>query len=71
MELEGSKLSIEAVNGAPILMPWKDFASWIGTKEWVVQNWIRQGYIPRIKIGTRVMVNVALLNKRLLESESI
>lgn len=71
MEQKGIQVSADVLNGAPILMPWKDFASWIGTKEWIVQNWIRQGYIPRIKIGTRVMVNVALLNKRLLELEGI
>lgn len=71
METEGIKVSPDALKGAPILMPWKDFASWIGVREWIVQNWIRQGYIPRIKIGVHVMVNVALLNKRLLESEGI
>lgn len=71
MEQNGSKVSLEAVKNAPVLMPWRKFASWIGMEEGVVEGWIRVGYIPRIKIGNRVMVNVALLNRRLLEQEGL
>ncbi|MBD9512852.1 MULTISPECIES: DNA-binding protein [unclassified Pseudomonas] len=71
METEGSKVSLEAVKNAPVLMPWRKFASWIGMDEGVVEGWIRVGYIPRIKIGNRVMVNVALLSRRLLEQEGL
>ena len=69
METEGSKVSLDLLNSAPVLMPWRKFASWIGMDEGVVEGWIRVGYIPRIKIGNRVMVNVALLSRRLLEQE--
>lgn len=71
MEQNGSKVSLEAIKNAPLLMPWRKFASWIGMDEGVVEGWIRVGYIPRIKIGNRVMVNVALLNRRLLEQEGL
>lgn len=71
MEQNGSKVSLEAVKNAPVLMPWRKFASWIGMPEGVVEGWIRVGYIPRIKIGNRVMVNVALLSRRLLEQEGL
>ncbi|MBD9675681.1 DNA-binding protein [Pseudomonas sp. PDM18] len=71
MEQNGGKVSIEALKSAPVLMPWRKFASWIGMDEGVVEGWIRVGYIPRIKIGNRVMVNVALLSRRLLEQEGL
>jgi hypothetical protein len=71
METEGSKVSLDLVRSAPVLMPWRKFASWIGMDEGVVEGWIRVGYIPRIKIGNRVMVNVALLSRRLLEQEGL
>lgn len=71
METEGSKVSLDLLKNAPVVMPWRKFASWIGMDEGVVEGWIRVGYIPRIKIGNRVMVNVALLNRRLLEEEGL
>lgn len=71
MEQNGSKVSLEALKNAPVLMPWRKFASWIGMDEGVVEGWIRVGHIPRIKIGNRVMVNVALLNRRLLEGDGL
>ncbi|MDH1008318.1 DNA-binding protein [Pseudomonas nicosulfuronedens] len=71
MELEGSKLSGEVLKGAPMLMPWRKFAAFIGMSEGVVEGWIRVGHIPRVKIGNRVMVNVTLLNQRLLQGEGI
>ncbi|MBD9630635.1 DNA-binding protein [Pseudomonas sp. PDM19] len=71
METEGSKVSLDLLKNAPVLMPWRKFASWIGMDEGVVEGWIRVGYIPRIKIGNRVMVNVALLSRRLLEQEGL
>lgn len=71
MEQNGFAVSPEVLKNAPMLMPWRKFASWIGMEEGVVEGWIRVGYIPRIKIGNRVMVNVALLNQRLLQGEGI
>ena len=71
METEESKVSLHLLKSAPVLMPWRKFASWIGMDEGVVEGWIRVGYIPRIKIGNRVMVNVALLSRRLLEQEGL
>ncbi|WP_374438025.1 DNA-binding protein [Pseudomonas panipatensis] len=73
MELDGVGLSVADLRGAPPLLPWKDFAKWIGMgeDEQIVWGWIRNGYIPRYKIGTHVMVNVTLLNQRLLQWEGI
>jgi len=73
MEQEGIKVSAADLRGAPPLLFWRDFANWIGMgdHEQIVWGWIRNGYIPRYKIGTHVMVNVALLNRRLLEQEGL
>lgn len=73
MELEGIKVSAADLRGAPPLLPWKEFARWIGMgeDEQIVWGWIRNGYIPRYKIGTHVMVNVALLSRHLLDQEGI
>jgi len=71
METKGMTVSSDVLKGAPMLMPWRKFAVWIGMDEGVVEGWIRVGYIPRIKIGNRVMVNVTLLNQRLLQGEGI
>jgi hypothetical protein len=43
----------------------------MGDDEQTVWGWIRNGYIPRYKIGTKVLVNVALLTRHLLEQEGI
>lgn len=69
MELES--LKAKDLNTAPPLLPWRVFADWIGMPEEheTVRGWIRQGYIPSQKVGKYVLVNVALLNKRLLEEE--
>jgi len=70
MELE--ELTIKDLLAPPPLMPWRDFADWIrmqGQHD-IVRGWIRNGYLPTEKVGKHVMVNVALLNKTLLERES-
>lgn len=57
--------------GAPPVMPWENFADWIGMTEepGVVKAWIDRGYIPKKTIGKRLMVNVALFTRQLLEEE--
>jgi hypothetical protein len=69
MDTEG--LDPQKLHGAPPLMPWAMFADWIGMGDepGVVEAWLARGYIPTIKIGKRVMVNITLLNKDLLERE--
>ena len=69
MDTEG--FDPQKLHGAPPLMPWALFADWIGMGDepGVVEAWLARGYIPTIKIGKRVMVNVTLLNKDLLERE--
>lgn len=69
MDTEG--FDPQKLRGAPPLMPWAMFADWIGMGDepGVVEAWLARGYIPTIKIGKRVMVNVTLLNKDLLERE--
>lgn len=55
----------------PPVLPWRDFANWIGMGEEheTVRGWIRKGYIPAYKIGKHVMVNVALFVHQLMERE--
>lgn len=55
---------------APPVMPWADFAGWIGISEDTVEHWIKRGYLPTVKIGRYRMVNVALLVQSLLNDES-
>lgn len=69
METDG--LDTQKLYGAPPLMPWQSFADWIGMSDepGVVRSWIDRGYVPSVKVGRRVMVNVALLTRDLLEKE--
>ncbi|MFO1806971.1 DNA-binding protein [Pseudomonas aeruginosa] len=55
----------------PPVLPWRDFANWIGMGEdhETVRGWIRKGYLPAYKIGKHVMVNVALFTHQLMEKE--
>lgn len=71
--MAGEGIQSQSLFGAPPLMPWQAFADWIGMQEEpeVVRAWLDRGYIPRVKIGKRVMVNVALLTKELLEREGM
>ncbi len=52
-------------------MPWQSFADWIGMGEEpiVVRTWLERGYLPSLKVGKRLMVNVALLTKELLDRD--
>lgn len=58
--------------GPPPIMPWALFVDWIGMSEHSgkVEAWIQRGYIPKVKIGKHVMVNVALFIKELHERDS-
>jgi hypothetical protein len=64
-------LDPQALNGAPLLMPWRKFADWIGMGEEpiVVRTWLDRGYLPAKKVGKRTMVNVALLQAQLMEQD--
>ena len=55
----------------PPLMPWREFANWIrmSNDHDTVRGWLRNGYIPSLKVGRHVMVNVALMTQKLLEEE--
>ena len=55
----------------PPLMPWRKFADSIGMGEehGVVRGWLDRGYLPAVTIGKRLMVNMVLLRKQLMERE--
>lgn len=57
--------------GAPPVLPWTLFADWIGLGDepQVVRGWLDRGYLPSIRIGKRLMVNVELFRKELTEDE--
>lgn len=69
--MDTEALDSQKLHGAPPLMPWQRFAEWIGMGDEpiVVRTWIDRGYLPTEKVGKRVMVNVALLTRHLLERE--
>lgn len=68
MELE---LDLKTLLVAPPVMPWREFADWIRMTDAhdVVENWIKRGYLPTVKIGRYRMVNVAQLVQTLLNEE--
>ncbi|WP_022963817.1 hypothetical protein [Halopseudomonas pelagia] len=66
MDMEG--LDPQKLIGCPPLMPWQKFAEWIGMGDEpiVVRTWIDRGYLPSLKVGKRVMVNVALCSGQMI-----
>ncbi|HFH4615144.1 DNA-binding protein [Pseudomonas aeruginosa] len=69
--MEVEEIKAQAPLDLPPVMPWRDFANWIGMGEdhETVRGWIRKGYIPAHKIGKHVMVNVVLFVHQLMEKE--
>ena len=66
MELE---LDLKSLLISPPVMPWREFADWIRMEAEVVENWVKRGYLPTVKIGRYRMVNVAQLVQQLLNEE--
>lgn len=63
-------LNLQKLLIAPPVMAWRDFADWIQMSADTVEQWIKRGYLPTVKIGRYRMVNVALLTQQLLNEES-
>lgn len=70
-DVEGVNIELNDQSQTPPLMPWREFADWIRMSDNhdKVRGWIRRGYIPTIKLGKHVMVNLTLLNQRLLDED--
>lgn len=66
-----SDLEINEHPQSPPLMPWREFADWIRMENDhdTVRGWIRRGYLPTVKLGKHVMVNLSLLSQRLLDED--
>lgn len=60
---------LSMASGTPPLMTRQRFSELIGLPEGVLNAQIDKGYWPIVKIGKYSFVNVALLNKQLLERE--
>lgn len=43
------------------------FAEMIGVSEGVVAGWIARGYVPTYTIGKYTLINIALLNRMVLD----
>jgi hypothetical protein len=69
MQPEGP--DVQKFTVAPPVMPWDQFCDWIGMGDQagIVQAWLARGYIPTVKIGKYLMVNVALYHKQLLDRD--
>ncbi len=48
-------------------MDQKEFARLVGVTYRVVTNWVTRGYIPVVEIGHRVLINLALMAKQLID----
>lgn len=68
-EMENLDLNLKQLLISPPVMPWRDFADWICMEAEVVENWVKRGYLPTVKIGRYRMVNVAQLVQQLLNEE--
>lgn len=66
MELE---LDLKTLLVSPPVMPWREFADWVRMDAEIVENWVKRGYLPTVKIGRYRMVNVAQLVQTLLNEE--
>ncbi len=66
MELE---LDLKTLLVSPPVMPWREFADWVRMDAEIVDNWVKRGYLPTVKIGRYRMVNVAQLVQSLLNEE--
>jgi predicted site-specific integrase-resolvase len=66
MELE---LDLKTLLVSPPVMPWREFADWVRMDAEIVENWVKRGYLPTVKIGRYRMVNVAQLVQSLLNEE--
>ncbi|WP_348532210.1 DNA-binding protein [Pseudomonas sp. BN515] len=71
MDMEVDDLKAGQFINCPPLMPWRQFAVWIGMedKQQHVRGWCDKGYLPTVRMGRHRMVNVALVVKQLLEQE--
>ena len=69
--MDFQELSASAMKDAPPVMPWQAFAEWIHMTEepQVVRGWLDRGYVPSLRIGKRLMVNIELFRKQLLDRE--
>lgn len=69
--MDFQELDTDTLREAPPVMPWAKFAEWIqmGDEVLVVQNWLNRGYIPTLRIGKRLMVNVERFRQQLLEEQ--
>jgi hypothetical protein len=56
------------LNFVPPVMHKERFAEWVGVSVGVVEGWSDRGYIPTVKIGKHVMVNLVLLTQDCLKS---
>lgn len=62
-------LTESVIKNAPPALPWAVFADWIRVEPGIVRGWIDRGYLPTVRHGKHVLVNVELYRKQLLEQE--
>lgn len=69
--MDFQELESETLKQAPPVLPWVKFAEWIGLGDEpkVVRGWVDRGYVPTLRIGKRLMINVELFRQQLLEGE--
>jgi hypothetical protein len=69
MTVEFQDISEPTLKQAPPVLPWEVFADWIHVQPGIVRGWIDRGYLPTVRTGKHLMVNVELYRKQLLEKE--
>lgn len=70
--MDFQELDKETLRHAPPVMPWAKFAEWIqmGDEPIVVRGWLDRGYLPSVRLGKRLMVNVERFRQQLMEEEN-
>lgn len=69
--MDFQEIDNETLRNVPPVLPWVKFAEWIGLGDEpkVVRGWVDRGYIPSLRIGRRIMVNVEIFRQQLLEED--
>jgi len=67
--MDFQELTDSALKNAPPVLPWTVFADWIHVEPGIVRGWYERGYLPTVRFGKHLMINVELFRKQLLEKE--
>ncbi len=71
--MEVEEIKAQDLRAAPPVLPWRDFANWIGMggDPETGRGWIRKGFIPADQLRKQGMVHVELFVPQLVGREEV